>query len=151
MKFPYRRYEVRPTPAQPEATVLHRPVIPFRLTGPSASVEYYGLLDTGADESYITQEMAELLDVTPDSTDIYTVESASGDMPVQYGRATIAVEQGSERYSWDAVVGIVPEPWPEAILGHVGCLQYFEAIYSYEHCVVELLRNQCPFVPLAIH
>ena len=62
MKFPYRAYEVSATPASGvKDGYIYRPVVPFTLAGPAESLDFFGLLDTGADETYITRRMAERL------------------------------------------------------------------------------------------
>lgn len=63
MRFAYGRYKVAQSPTQPGLTTVARPVIPVRFVGPAGSHVFYGLLDTGADETFITQEMAEVLGV----------------------------------------------------------------------------------------
>lgn len=143
MRFPYRRYAVESTPAQPSDQFLYRPVIPFRLTGPRGSFDYFGLLDTGADETFVTSEMAEQLGIVPNSQ-TFTVQSASGDILVTYGEVTIEVEQGADLYRWPVVVGIAPEPWPEAILGHAGFLDYFDITFLGMEKSVSIVRNALP-------
>jgi hypothetical protein len=145
--FPYRHYDVEPTPANPDARTVHRPVIPFRAVGPKSTADFFGLLDSGADETYITREMADELGVVSISDERYTVESASGEMHVSYGRLRIEMDVESETHSWDAVVGVVPETWSEAILGHVGFMEYFAVSLSYETLTVELSRNARAFRP----
>lgn len=138
MKFAYSKYTVVPSPAAPERTVLFRPVIPVRFLGPSASRNVYALLDTGADESYITESMAEKLGVTPLSAGSSIIQSASGEMSVVYGRITVEIADEDDHFSFPITVGIVGEDWSEAILGHVGFLEHFDATFSYAEKLVTL-------------
>lgn len=108
MRFAYGRYEVEPTPSQPGVTVIYRPVIPIRLIGTTGEAVFYGLLDTGADETPITREMADVLGVAVDETEAHTAASATGEMAVVYGRVTIAVGQADESYRWRAQRSLVP-------------------------------------------
>ena len=108
-------------------------------------------MDTGADETYITSEMADSLGVRLLSQDEHVVETASGTMPVSYGHVELQLTDGEETYAWRLTVGIVPEPWPEAILGHVGFLQFFDTTFSYEHRTVGLIRNSIAFSSDAVH
>jgi hypothetical protein len=57
MKFHYAEYFVDPSPAAPSRHSLFRPVIRVRMIGPSGSRKIWGLLDTGADETYITEDL----------------------------------------------------------------------------------------------
>lgn len=138
MKFPYRQYAVEPSPAAPLLAVISRPVIPVRFLGPKGALDCYALLDTGADESYVTESMAERLGIEPLSDEASTVHSASGEMSIAYGAATVEVTDGAERFSRPLVVGIVSESWSEAILGHTGFLEYFDATFSYVDQAVSL-------------
>lgn len=144
MRFPYRGYEVEPSPAQPETAVVYRPVVPFRLTGPRGSFDYFGLLDSGADEVFVTEEMAAQLGLDVDTTNI-RIQSAAGEMVVSYGHVTLEFagwEHNRPRsYVWPAVVGVAPGPWPEAILGHTGFLVFFDVTFLGDDKLVEIVRN----------
>lgn len=141
MKFPYGQYDVEPTPSQPGVTVVYRPVIPVRLIGVSAAAVFYGLLDSGADETLIPQEVANLVGAERVSDQTGMILSASGEMPVTYGAVTIEFGLGPERYRWRATVGIVDQPWKEALLGHIGFLRYFDVTFLGGHRESQLTRN----------
>lgn len=130
MRFDYPEYLVAPTPAAPLRESLYRPVIRVKMTGPKASRSIWTLLDTGADESYITESIARKLGVTPLSEERGTINSASGEMQVWYGELTIEVTDGKERHALPIVVGVVPQDWSEMILGHLGFFEHFDAAFS---------------------
>jgi predicted aspartyl protease len=144
VRFSYRRYSVDPTPAL-EVNEMYRPVIPVRVFGAEDWLDIYALVDTGADESYVTEEMAETIGIQPISNELFVVESASGSIEVPYAEVPIQINDGIEDYRWSAVVGIVAEPWPEAILGHAGFLQYFDAKFSHSRGTLNLNRNDVAF------
>ena len=80
MRFSYRAYEVDGTPASGvEDGRVYRPVVPFSLVGPAGLVDFFGLLDTGADETYITRGMAERLGLAMDDGSKFSIESAGGE------------------------------------------------------------------------
>ncbi len=141
MIFPYRKYEVEPTPGQGGATVIYRPLIPVRVSGNAGAANFYGLLDTGADETVLPRVMAEFVGVAIDSSKKAIIRSASGEMPVEYGEAVFEVGAGRSKVRWPAVVGIVDEPWEEAILGHAAFLRFFDATFLGEEREVRLKRN----------
>ncbi len=141
MKFPYAEYQVDPSPAAPDRTTLHRPVIRVRLQGPTSFLKVWALLDTGADESYITETIAERLGVVPISADAMTIESASGTMNVWYGLLTIEVSDENEVHAFQTTVGVVGEEWSESILGHTGFLEHFDATFSHADKLVTLIRR----------
>lgn len=145
MKFRYGRYEVDPTPAQPGVTVVYRPVIPLRLIGQSGGATFYGLLDTGADETLIPAAMAELVGLAVDPAQTSIVLSASGEMRVRYGEVTIEAGQGKVLHRWRTTVGVVEQTWNEALLGHAGFLRYFDVTLCGAKREVQLRRNTAPF------
>jgi predicted aspartyl protease len=104
-------------------------------------MKIWALLDTGADESYITQSLAEKLGVVPLSADAMTIQSASGEIKVWYGKLAIEVAQADEVHSFPTVVGVVGEEWSECILGHIGFLEHFDVTFSHADKVVTLIRR----------
>jgi hypothetical protein len=143
VKFPYRAYEVEPTPASgAEDGYIYRPVIPFTLTGPLGSLDFYGLLDTGADETYITRRMAERLGLVIEDAEAYVIDSAGGEVTVAYATATIELTDGTELHRWQATIGITDQEWSEAILGHGGFLEFFDALFRGHKHEAEFIRNE---------
>jgi predicted aspartyl protease len=138
VRFPYSRYEVRPSPGAPGRTTIYRPVIPVRFIGPQASRDFYALLDTGADESYITESLAEKLGVIPLSQERSSIQSASGELTAVYGNVGVELSDASESHLFTIPVGLVSEDWSEAILGN-SFLEYFGATFSYQEKRVTLV------------
>jgi len=145
LRFPYGQYEVEPTPGQPEQTIVYRPVIPIGITGEAGTAVFYGLLDTGADETLLPKKVADLIGIKANTSQTSTVMSASGEMTVSYGRVTIEIGHGRQKYRWGAIVGIVEQPWQEALLGHIGFLRYFDVTFLGAKQEVKLKRNTIPF------
>lgn len=151
MKFPYRAYEVAVTPASGRDNgYVRRPVIPFTLHGPEGTLDFYGLLDTGADETYITRQMADRLGIKTTSDSEYFVESASGLMSVDYGFVIFEITDGIETYVWQTVVGVTDQEWAEAILGHSGVLQFFDVEFRGHERELIVTRNQAALPPSGI-
>jgi hypothetical protein len=146
VRFPYRAYEVSATPGSGGAAgYIYRPIVPFTLIGSSETLDFFGLLDTGADETYLTRRMAERLDLSIDESSECIIESASGEVIVRYSPVTIEVADGAEQYRWRTTVGVTDQDWAEAILGHSGFLEFFDVLFrGHEHEVV-LTRNEKPF------
>jgi hypothetical protein len=141
MRFPYTAYEVESTPAQPHISVVYRPVIPFRVVGTGGAAVFYGLLDSGADETILPRAMAEFVGAVINPSQTALATSASGEMTVAYGKVTLEVGKGRGRYRWRAIVGVVDQPWEAAILGPAGFLHYFNAAFSWQKREVRLMRN----------
>lgn len=142
MNFPYAPYQVEPTPSQPGVTTIFRPIIPFRVLGSTGGAVFYGLVDTGSDETVLPRALAELIGVAivPGSSAIMV--TASGEITVGYGHVTFELGKGRSRYRWTATVGIIDQPWEEAVLGHAGFLQYFDVSFLGDRKQVRFKRNQ---------
>jgi hypothetical protein len=50
----------------------------------------------------------------------------------------LEIRQGNESFRWRINIGIVPETWSEALLGHAGCLHFFDANYSFVDKIIDL-------------
>jgi hypothetical protein len=150
VRFSYRAYEVDGTPASAvEDGRIYRPVVPFSLMGPAGIVDFFGLLDTGADESYITRGMAERLGLAIEDRSKYVIESAGGEVAVSYGALTIEIAEGSEQYRWPITIGITDQDWSEAILGHSGFLEFFDVLFRGSDREIVLTRNSKALAALA--
>jgi predicted aspartyl protease len=141
MKFAYARYQVTPSLTAPNQVILYRPHIPVRFVGPNGFRDVYALVDTGADESFVTESMAEKLGVVPLSDETFLIHSASGSMSVWYGRITIEIADHFDEHSISVVVGVVSQDWTEMILGHIGFLEFFDATFSDTDRTIELIRR----------
>ncbi|MGL4514767.1 MAG: hypothetical protein ACRCT8_16890 [Lacipirellulaceae bacterium] len=65
MKFPYAAYDVDATLAAPSREVACRPVVPIRVSNAGTALDLYGLVDTGADECFVSSDVAFELGLLP--------------------------------------------------------------------------------------
>lgn len=146
MRFSYVGYQVETTPAQRGLETVYRPIIPVRLVGSQAEVRIRGLLDTGADETLLTREMADAIGLSPIPGETGRILSAGGEVPLVYASLELEVTLGPDRMRWPATVGIVERAWDEALLGFRGFLEYFDASFFGHSLELELTRNTRPFL-----
>jgi len=144
VNFPYGQYEVAPSTADPDLTVVFRPVIPVRVIGPAGAAAFYGLLDTGADQTVLPKALADLIGVTGNPARAATLLSASGEMSVTYTNVAFELGRGRGKVYWSATVAIIEEAWQEVVLGHAGFLEYFDATFFGVRRQVRLRRNTRP-------
>jgi hypothetical protein len=143
MIFSYVRYNVEPTRTIPSAEV-HRPMIPVRLIGPKADIQVFGLLDTGADNVFVSASLADVLGVETRGE----VESALGAgghaLDVWPGSVEIEVAKDGECYRWPVEIGFLSgdDDPPVAYLGHAGFLEYFNTNFNTEDWLVELIPHE---------
>ena len=61
MRFPYKRFPLRPTPDSPRRGYVFRPVIPIRLHRGDQQVSFEALIDSGADFCIFHSSLGELI------------------------------------------------------------------------------------------
>jgi predicted aspartyl protease len=139
--FPYVGYEVEDAHAVAGTSVIFRPIVPVSFTGDLATIRFRGLLDTGADETILSHEMAEAIGATPIPGANNRIVSAGGDVALTYAMVEIDLEHDGERYSWQATVGVAEQAWEESLLGFRGFLEYFDVLFQGEKLEVAINRN----------
>lgn len=142
MIFPYRAYEVQPTPSKPSATTIYRPVIPFLVSGPTSNATLFGLVDTGADETILPGFLRAELGLEGETTRTAQFRGVGGQLvTVSFGKVTFGIESGRDSYQWNATVGFLSGP-TVAILGQRGFLEHFTAAFSGERREIRLTANR---------
>jgi hypothetical protein len=141
LKFEFIGYPVEESPAQPGVAVVFRPIVPVRIHGSESSLQFRGLLDTGADETIITRAMAEIVGATLIAGVEGRILSAGGEVRLSYARVDLEFGVGPERYRWPATVGVTETEWDEALLGFRVFLEYFDVLFFGHALQVELARN----------
>lgn len=130
-------------PALGGATVVPRPILALRITGPSGSRLRDGLLDTGADETIVDPSVAPLIGVDLSQAperEIYLI--GRGRVRCRYTPVQLRISDGvAETYEWDTVVGFAPFPLLRCLLGFAGFLQFFNADFRGGDQEVTLLPN----------
>jgi len=143
MIFPYVRYKIEPTLTIPSGEV-HRPLIPVRFFGRKGSIQVFGLLDTGADNVFVSASVAEVLGVDV-SRDAESALGAGGhEIDAWPGSVDIEVSHGDYSYRWKAEVRFLTgdEDPPIAYLGYAGFLEHFKATFDSRKLIVELIPHE---------
>ncbi len=145
MKFPYLKFNANPCPAFPERNSCYRPIIPVHLCSIDLSkrVQYYTLLDTGADFNLFHSDLAEIVGIN---------DFRKGNMQVIFG-----IEgEGIKTYFQDIIIEIGgwkfraysgftdfdgkkgKDKMPYGILGQKGFFDLFKVIFDYSKLEIEL-------------
>ncbi|MBP87544.1 MAG: hypothetical protein CMJ64_12600 [Planctomycetaceae bacterium] len=139
MNFPYLRYATR------DGGIVYRPVVPVDLAGPDGEVDFYGLVDTGSDDSLIPRFVANELGLEIDDGQITEVVGLGSErVAVASAQVELRISDGSESVSWHATVGVVGTDEEDAdfvILGHNSCLDFFTAIFDGDHRLLQRAAN----------
>ena len=144
MMIRYTPCRVRtPVPALGGGTIMPRPILAIRITGPSGSRLRDGLLDTGADETILDPSVAPLVGVDLSNALEREVNLVGrGRIPCRYALVQLRITDGiAETYEWDTIVGFAPFPVLRGLLGFAGFLQFFDAAFCGANQEVILLPN----------
>lgn len=148
--YPYRRYDVAPSPAHPHPTI-GRPVVPIRATGPSGTLRIFGRLDSGADETKLPMHMARSLGVEINPREPAHFLGVGGQQSRGFYGTGLVPEfrQGKKSYRWSvpkvAFVYEMPDSDDEEsiimTLGHVGFFRYFHVAFDDQRARVDIRPN----------
>ena len=141
MTFGYREYEVVPTPGQP-GSVIYRPVIPVRITGPAGKAVIHGLLDTGSDVTVLPAFVLGLIGAKYDGDEHARFQGVGGQtVKVHYSTVQMALDHATGLWQWPAKVGFL-EGRNIAILGYAGFLEHFNTTFNTARHRVTLRTNK---------
>ena len=130
-------------PALAGATLVPRPLLALRITGPAGSRLRDGLLETGADETIVDPSVAPPIGVDLSrSLEREITLIGRGRIRCRYAPVQLRISDGvAETYEWDTVVGFAPFPLLRGLLGFAGFLQFFDADFRGANREVALLPN----------
>ncbi len=121
--FPYLRFTVDPTPADP-STSVYRPAVPLHIYGPSGDAFSLALVDSGADETILSGGLLKPLGVVIAPGDRADLRAANNrPLPVLYGTVDLEIARGRRSHRWSARVGFSPL-LDRSILGRSGGLDH---------------------------
>jgi hypothetical protein len=128
MRFAYQSYPV-PGIGAIRYAVVHRPVIPFRVIGPSGPVELMALVDTGADDTLVREYLVGPLGVAIHPADQVAITGMGGALTiVRFATVELELSRSGRTYRWSTRIGFYPGLKP--ILGHLGFLEHFTATFN---------------------
>jgi predicted aspartyl protease len=117
-----------PLPMLRGATILPRPILHVRISGPAGDHLTDGLLDTGADYTVFELAVATQIGLDLNKAPLSSVQLV-GRKPFTcaYAQVQLRISDGKETFEWLAVVGFVPFRIRRPLLGYSGFLQFFDA------------------------
>ena len=122
-----------------------RPEIELTVHGPSASVSYSALVDTGADQVVLPCSLARRLGVTLDPSRTRPAKVFGGScLAFQSGKVELEVGPTGQSVRWATTVCFLDFDSQEdevLILGHAGFLDYFTASFDGEQAELTLRPN----------
>jgi hypothetical protein len=128
MKFRYQNYPV-PGIGSFLANV-RRPMVPILASGPVGDVALYGLVDTGADNTLISDRYRQALGaVIQPNMQASIVAIGGATITADFGTIDLELRKGKAVYRWSALVGFYTGN--RTILGHAGVLEHFRASFNH--------------------
>jgi hypothetical protein len=126
--FDYQGYPVD-DPDQPDAIVL-RPTIKIWLGGPMRVPEQVGLIDTGADDVLIPEYLGVKLGFTFPEASKVLLRGLQGSVRGSARRINLLISDGMTPLIWSARVWFHEGSQDKLLLGHLGFLEHFTAIFD---------------------
>jgi hypothetical protein len=143
MVFPYRiGRSPRPVISLGGRAGRPRPLIDATLVGPTGSKVVTALLNSGADETFFSDQVALSIGLELSNVPRQTVTGVGGPpYVIAYAQIWPRLIDGKEFREWPALVGFTSARMIHPLLGFSGCLQFFDAVFRGEREEVELTVN----------
>jgi hypothetical protein len=129
------------TVQRPDSTPVKTPSIPITLIGPDEKIDTIGLLDSGADISAISKDMAELLglDLSGKKEKSFGI---GGKVDSVSSKVRLTIEKGHEKYNFTVPVIVVLDNYDfPVLLGRRGIFQKFVISFDEKQEKVSLKRT----------
>lgn len=136
MKFKYFSYPTR----DPNRPWKRLPLIPIKIINNSnnKSIQVYALIDSGADKSLSTSEIAEILEIDLTKGKEETFSGIEGGMLTAYV-INIDIQIIGDSRIIKIPIGFIPKwKYPYIILGQEGFFDYFKIIFDRKKFEIEL-------------
>ena len=144
MKFRYATYQCEPSAANP-AGVIVRPKVLLNVVGPSGDLFDLALVDTGADHTTLPMSIADELGIELMTEHATQSSGFSGEeFETIPGDVELAILGPDMEVRWRTCVYFArfPDATKEGcVLGHVGALEFFSALFDGEQTELTLTPN----------
>ena len=131
MRFKYRRYKTGSSPADP-AVEIDRPALKVHIEGKVSADDYWGLLDTGAEDCTLPIEIGHAIGAEWCGVGRLSGQGGDEDL-VRYGRVRLRFEIVKQKVRqvirWNAIVAF-SERREEALWGITHFLEYFRVTFD---------------------
>lgn len=116
-----------------DPTLILRPEIPVRFTGPQGEIVVDGLVDTGADDTIVAMSVARACGISLFPGRGPEVQAVGGQkFATLFGDIRLQLNDGQTQIEWTARVQFFdfPDQADTVLLGHAGFLDYFTATFT---------------------
>ncbi|MCL4205251.1 MAG: hypothetical protein KJ000_22440 [Pirellulaceae bacterium] len=146
LQYPYQPVPLvgTPPPSIPlDTTVRWRPFAPVTIIGPTGISRRFqrALIDSGADDSVFPLEIAARLHVVLRPYTGHVLRWRGQPYELRYGDVELELSDEDSSCRGTATVCFSAAPMSYRILGHAGCLQFFDSTFRGADLIVELEPN----------
>jgi len=144
MKWAYRRYSVDRSRICPSGLV-YRPLVKLGVHGATGVAFVSALVDTGADHSIFPASIATEVGAELFDDELESAKGISGHaISVTLGRVRLELIAGEQSLAWSAIVGFAKFDSEDecSVLGHIGVLEFFSAVFDGVNQVLELAPRE---------
>jgi len=125
---------------RPDGTTIKTPSIPIMISGKKESFQVIALLDSGADVSVISKDMAELLGINLNK-ESHKSFGIGGSVSSIHSNMNIIVERGHERYPLNIPILVILDEYSfPPLLGREGFFDYFTVTFEQRNQRVSLKK-----------
>ena len=145
MRFPYT-VNIAPSVDTGEEIVLLRPEVTITIHGPSGRASVLALVDSGADNTIFPLKFSRMLGIeTTKGKGPGALAFGGQQIALSYAEVLLVLRDRESAFRWRTRVYFSDSPTDEnqtAVLGHEGFLEFFDATFLGEECVLELVPNE---------
>ena len=118
-----------------------RPIVPVIVKGPATRRRSKAVVDTGSNDTIFPLKLAHVLGIQLGTPVTHHVVWHGQSFPMQFATVDLELSDGWAGFRWSATVGFTLAPFPYALLGIRGCLQFFDATFCGKDLAVEFTIN----------
>lgn len=130
MKFPYRDFEVVPSPASKKKRIIYRPIIPVFLIYNKRLIGYQALIDSGSDHNIFDAIVAEILGVRITSGHKRQIRGI-GAQKIKGYEHDITLKVANEQYRTKVIFSKQIPLNSFGVLGNQGFFNHFKVTFKY--------------------
>lgn len=137
MQFPYAKFQCSSEPAFPNRKNIIRPIINVKIKFNDKEINYYSLIDSGADYCIFNAEIGEAIGIDIKSGKTLEFEGVTGEKEMAYFHKVILFIGGWEKECYCGFSYNLKK-MPYGILGQKGFFDLFKVSMDYEKEQIEL-------------
>ncbi|MBI2604197.1 MAG: retropepsin-like domain-containing protein [Candidatus Harrisonbacteria bacterium] len=134
MKF---RYTTFTDPADSSRPACHRPMVDFKIFGSKDGLNLFGLLDSGADHTMVSSQVAKAIGVNLDGLEQRKIEGVGGMTSGKFAEADIEIKYLKRI----RIPVLFVDDFPYILLGQAGIFDNHRIKFERDHLTFEVIST----------